>query len=72
MQAAGLADAEGKDIGWRSWGCVRGAGMRRNQFEWGTVRASLGLLQSELSAVALGTAWTRGLDLKSKAAFLIL
>lgn len=49
MQAAGLADAEAKDIEWRSCGYVREAGMGRKKFEWGrkakgTARTSLGTL----------------------------
>lgn len=35
MQAAGLPDAEAKDIEWRSCGYVREAGMGRKKFEWG-------------------------------------
>lgn len=47
MQAAGLADAEAKDVDWRSWGYVREAGVEEKKFDWGrkakgTGRTSLG------------------------------
>lgn len=45
MQAAGLPDAEAKDIEWRSCGYVREAGMGRKKFEWG--RKAKGTVKNE-------------------------